>query len=386
MCRIFMKTKFLFLPILLFLSAPVTAEEKQPALKREGFTPAKVCGECHAAIYKGWKQSMHAQAVSDPVFYPIFLETSLQTGGKSNALCLSCHAPTTRFTRDWELKNELTKEGVTCDFCHSTKNVNLTSHGLSEFELTGDNTKMGPLKGVESPFHQTAYSKLHEESRFCAGCHEYTNERGVPILETYSEWTKSPQASEGKVCQNCHMPEIAGQVVLPKVKPTDEIYINSHEAAGGHFVDQVRKAVLVELGEVSRDKDKVHAMVKITNVGAGHKMPTGLPTRKLVLYFKAVSGGMHVFSAERIFQKVLANEKGEVIIKDGDVFLNAYKVASDNRIEPKKKVEEHFSFYAPENKPIEITAEVYYLYQPRLIQETEMKIQLSREKRVVPAK
>lgn len=381
-----MKMKFSFLLILFFLATPVAAEEKQPTPKGEGFISAKVCGQCHTAIYEGWKESMHAQAVSDPVFYPIFLETSLKTGGKSNALCLSCHAPTTRLTKDWGLKNELTREGVTCDFCHSTRNVNLTSHGLSGFELAGDGAKMGPLKGVTSPFHPTAYSELFEESRFCAGCHEYTNERGVPILETWSEWAKSPQAGAGEACQKCHMPEIAGQVVSPKVKPTKEIYINSHEAAGGHSVDQLKKAVLVELGEISRDGEKVHATVNITNVGSGHKMPTGLPTRKLVLYFKAASGGTPIFNAERVFQKVLVNEKGEVITKDGDAFLNAHRVASDNRIEPKKKVEEHFDFYAPEDRPIDVTAEVYYLYQPRLIQETEMKVELGRGKKVIPAK
>ena len=47
-------------------------------------------------------------------------------------------------------------------------------------------------------------------------------------------------------------------------------------------------------------------------------------------------------------------------------------------------MEEHFSFFAPEDRPIEVSAEVYYLYQPRLIQETEMKMELGKERKVIP--
>ena len=325
---------------------------------------------------------MHANAVPDPVFYPIFLETSRETGGKSDALCLSCHAPTTRVTKDWQMKDPISREGVTCDFCHSIRGVKLGAP--DPFDLVPGKTKWGPLKETVSPVHQTAYSEVHEKSELCGGCHDYSNARGVPILETYSEWRKSPQAQEGKVCQTCHMPPVAGLVVPPKVKPTKEVYINSHEAAGGHSIEQVRKAISVKMEGVARTGDKVHAVVRLENVGSGHKVPTGLPTRKLVLRFQASSGGVPVYSEERVFQKVVLNEKGEVISRDSDVFLHAARIQSDNRLEPRKPRSEHFTFLAPEGKAVELEALVYYLYQPRLIQETEMKVELGKEKAVVP--
>lgn len=372
-----MRLRQLVLLLLLVIALPRVgrAEEK-------GFTSAKVCGACHVAIHEGWKDSMHANAVTDPIFYPIFLETSKETGGESDASCLSCHAPTTRLTKDWQLKDPLTREGVTCDFCHSIRKVTLGAR--DPFTVVPGKDKWGPLQGVSSPAHPASYSELFKKSELCGGCHEFANERGVPIFETYSEWKKSPQAKEGKVCQTCHMPEIAGLVVPTKVKPTNEIYINSHEAAGGHFVEQLKKAVTVKLEEVARSGEKAHAAVRLENVGSGHKVPTGLPTRKLVLRFQAVSGGVPIYSEERIFQKVVQNQKGEVITRDSDLFLHAARIREDNRLEPMKPRVEHFSFLVPEGRPIEIEARLYYLYQPRLIQETEMKVELGKEKAVVP--
>lgn len=373
--------------ILLILPLSAIAADNQPQLAKQGFTSARVCGQCHVAIHAGWKESMHANAISDPVFYAIFLETSRETGGKSDPLCLSCHAPTTRLTKDWQMKDAVTREGVTCDFCHSVRAVNLNaSYSKGRLEVVPGKTKWGPLKEGESPFHQTSYSEAFGKSEFCGACHDFSNERGVPILETYSEWSKSPQAKEGATCQTCHMPKIASLVVPLKVKPTKETYIHSHEAAGGHSVDQIKKAVTVTMGEAKRFGGKVQAAVGLENVGSGHKVPTGLPTRKLVLRLQARSGGMLVYSEERVFQKVLLNEKNEAITKDADLFLHAVRVKEDNRLEPRQPRWEHFTFLAPEGKPVEIKAEAHYLYQPRLIQETEMKVPLGSQKTVVPVR
>lgn len=358
------------------------AQGAPPQLAAQGFTSSKVCGQCHVSIFEGWKGSMHANAVTDPIFYPIFLETSRETSGKSDSLCLSCHAPTTRVTKDWQMKEPLTQEGVTCDFCHSIRNVNLSAR--DPFEVIPGKTKWGPLKNVSSPAHQASYAEVYEKAELCATCHEFKNDRGAPVLETYSEWTKSPQSKEGMSCQTCHMPKISGLVVPPKVKPTNEIYIHSHEAAGGHSIDQVRKAVTIKIVEAKRSGEKMTAVVRLENIGSGHKVPTGLPTRKLVLRFQASSGGVPFFAQERIYQKVLVNEKGEIITKDADLFLRAAKVKEDNRLEPRKPQTEYFTLLVPEGKPVEVEATVYYLYQPRLIQETEMKVNLGSQKTVVP--
>lgn len=360
-------------------SSPLWAS---PQNSKPVFTPAKVCGECHVAIYEGWKGSMHANAVTDPVFYPIFLETSRQTGGKSDVLCLSCHAPTARGNGANLLDDPSAREGVSCDFCHRIRDVRLNAS--PRFVLETGKKKWGPLKGISSPFHEVGDSPLFEQAKLCAGCHEYANERGVPILETFSEWKESSFGREGKACQTCHMPPIAGMPVPPRVKPVKEIYINSHEAVGGHSVEQVRKAIVVEVEKPVRSGDKVHGVVRLTNAGSGHKVPTGIPTRRLVLELRARSGGIGVYAEDRVYQKTLVNEAGEAITRDADVFLHAAKVKADNRLKPGETRIEHFTFYAPKNRPLEVEAAVYYLYQPRLIQETEMKVELGRGHTAIP--
>lgn len=356
----------------------------QPA--RSGFDSAAVCGKCHVTIHKGWKGSMHANAVSDPVFRSAFLDASQETGGKSNRLCLSCHSPTTRLTQDFESKNSLTQEGVTCDFCHSVKEMK--ADPSSPFVLAPGKTKWGPLKGGSSPYHETAYAPHFEQSNFCGGCHEYVNERGVTILGTYSEWKESRFPKEGKPCQTCHMPRREGEISSP-MNPkavVEESFINSHEAAGGHSVEMVKKAVTMKLGDVVRSGDKIHAVVILENVGSGHKVPTGLPTRKLVLDFQAALQGDPFFSQERIFQKKVVNQKGEVITKDSDVFLNVSAIKEDNRLEPGKLREEHFEFIAPAGKPVELKAQLHYLYQPQQNKNMEMKIEMGSLTREVSAK
>ncbi len=377
-----MMRRLIFFGVLLV--SPSLSAGSPPRLAETGFTSAKVCGECHVAIYEGWKESLHANAVSDPVFYSIFLETSRQTKGASDTLCLSCHAPTVRVTKDTRLDNPLTQEGVTCDFCHSVTGVKPGS--AEPYSVVTGRRKSGPLKGTTSPVHETAYSDLYEKAELCGGCHEYTNAKGAPILETYSEWKQGPYAKEGKSCQTCHMPPLKELVVPPRVQPTKEIYINSHEAAGGHFAETVKKAVILRLGEVRRDGEKIHAVVRLENVGSGHKVPTGLPTRRLVLTLQALVGGTPLYSEERVFEKVLVDAKGAKVTKDADLFLTAVKVIRDNRLEPRKPREEHFSFYAPEGKRVDLRVSAYYLYQPRIIQETEMKVEIGSEETVLPVR
>lgn len=362
----------------LFYLVPLPAGSAEPA-----FTSAKVCGNCHVAIYQGWKGSLHANAVSDPVFYSLFLETSRETGGKADALCLSCHAPTVSVTGDLKLADPVSREGVTCDYCHSVEEV--TMHKAQRITVTPGKKNWGPLKDVSSTAHESAYAPVFEDSRFCGSCHEYKNPLGAPIFETYSEWEASPQAKEGKACQTCHMPKISGRPIAVGPASSKEVYINSHEAAGGHSIEALKKAVLVKLVEVKRAGDRVRVEVRIENVGSGHKVPTGIPSRRLILRLQATATGQPLFTADRIYRKVLVDAEGKVIEKDSDLFLKAAKVKEDNRLEPRKPRTEYFELLVPEGKPVDIEVQAYYLYQPYLIEQTEMKVDLGKEKVTVPS-
>ncbi|MBI4211640.1 MAG: hypothetical protein HY540_03295 [Deltaproteobacteria bacterium] len=349
-------------------------------ISKKGFTPSHVCASCHQTIAENWKGSMHANATVDPIFYTVFLEASHATNGKTDVLCLSCHAPTTRLTKETDLQNPLVKEGVNCDFCHSVTGVHLSSS--ETLDVAPSQKKWGPIKGANSPVHETGYSPLFEQAEFCGSCHQYTNEHGVAIFDTYAEWKKSPQAKLGETCQTCHMPKRPGLIARSDLHPNAEHDLHSHEAAGGHSAETIKKSVTLKIGDARRSGEKIHVVVAVHNVGSGHKVPTGLPTRKLILHFKANASGQTLFAVDRIYQKVLTNQRGEAITKDVDIFLAATKVQSDNRLTPGEQREEHFTFYAPEDASVEIEASLEYWYQPRIIQESEMSVKIAKEKKI----
>src|SRR3972149_8788835 len=99
-----------FLLILLFSSS--FAREK--GISEPVFPPSQECGNCHKNIYQAWSNSMHAQAISDPVFKLDYLHALNEYGEKVREYCLTCHSPTTRYTGDTYLKNRISREGINC--------------------------------------------------------------------------------------------------------------------------------------------------------------------------------------------------------------------------------------------------------------------------------
>ena len=93
--------------------------------KAPSIAASKNCKECHEEIYNHWKNAMHSMSIEDPIFKASYMEAYFKTAGEAKFNCLRCHAPIAFLNNDYDLKNEITKEGVNCDFCHSVKKVNL---------------------------------------------------------------------------------------------------------------------------------------------------------------------------------------------------------------------------------------------------------------------
>jgi len=199
-----------------FFLSPILVS-KSSLSKAPSIATSKNCKECHEEIYNHWKNAMHSMSIEDPIFKASYMEAYFKTAGEAKFNCLRCHAPIAFLNNDYDLKNEITKEGVNCDFCHSVKKVSLDNKTYP-FEIEIGEIKRGPLSDVDSPAHKTESSALFKSSELCAGCHEYTNRNGVEVLGTYSEWRTSPYAEEGIHCQNCHMPLIPGKIVKPEIK------------------------------------------------------------------------------------------------------------------------------------------------------------------------
>lgn len=380
----FPATAMVFGFITMLLASGLCLGAEPAKVKTNDFTSSKVCGSCHENIFNTWRNSLHADSLNDPIFRASYMEAYYETGGRASEVCTACHAPFVNINKDYGLKKEITREGVACDFCHSLKDVSLSASGLNRFVVEPGLVKRGSIAKTSSPAHQVAYSKLHEGSLICAGCHEHTNAWGAPILTTYSEWQATSYAREGKPCQTCHMQIQEGGTVTSQVSESAQRKFNVHSIAGGHSPEQLKKSVDVDIADLKRSGDKVFVKVLVTNSGAGHMIPTGMPTRRLLLKFIAKKQDNIVYETERVYEKVLADKDNRTLSKDWEIILNSKKVVKDTRLGAKETREEFFNFRTTDDDPLVINAALFYDYSPQIMDRANMHMELKSVNRVVP--
>ncbi|MBI3669506.1 MAG: hypothetical protein HY237_06985 [Acidobacteria bacterium] len=286
-----------------------------PSVELEHISSAEMCGRCHRDILRAWKTSIHATALENPLFQDALERAEEDFGSKVRSTCLGCHAPTVQYSGDTGLIKKVSWEGVTCDFCHSLKSVTLTS-GAPRLVVAFDGIKTGPLKDAVSNAHGVAFSEVHISSLVCAGCHEYRNPQGLAVLTTYTEWQNSSYGQKGTHCQDCHMYSTSAKVVDPKVKRVKETTVNLHQMPGSRSVEQLNKAIQSQMS-TSRQGGKLKVIVKLTNAGAGHYVPTGSPMRQLILEVRLDPFGEGpAIRAERVYARMITDQKGVALQRE----------------------------------------------------------------------
>lgn len=357
------------------------------------FEPPEVCAGCHAEIYRQWNGSMHSNSWTDPIYRAALNHASKATGGKVDKLCMGCHTPigvlSGEATPSGEGMSEIANRGVQCDVCHNISDSTGLSNGAFVLtpKLQGRPLKFGPFKDAQSPYHDTAYSPLHEKSEFCAQCHNVTHPfNQMPIERTYDEWRDSPYAGQGVQCQDCHMKPMPGKAA-PMGKERPKIY--THYFVGGNAIvpellgsplhaemarEMLRSAATVEIAATPslRAGEQATVGVRVRNVGAGHKLPTGFPEgREMWLDFKVTDAtGKLIYRSGAIrdgrtepdtksFKVVLGDATGKIV--DLEV-TDASVVLYDTRILPKgySDVEYRFPLPAGAKGPLQVIADLNY--------------------------
>ncbi|MFQ5843219.1 MAG: hypothetical protein ACE5I8_12380, partial [Thermodesulfobacteriota bacterium] len=121
------------------------------------------------------------------------------------------------------------------------------------------------------------------------------------------------------------------------------------------------------------------------NVGSGHKIPTGTPSRKLLLkvVVRDRSGRLYL-EDERVFEKVLMDENKEILKQDHDIILKAARIFYDNRISPKEAREVWYCFSVPYEdllrdyqQKLLIEAKAMYHYLPTVLAPHRMEIEVA---------
>lgn len=372
------------MPVLLVLAGVVrlavagTATAAEPQVDPDGYTSARVCGECHSDIYETWKNSLHAFSLTDPIFDAAYMESVRIAGDHAKRLCLSCHAPMTLVNQDFDLERGVTREGVSCDFCHTVSAVHLDRPD-APYSVQPGLVKRSVLERAASPAHEVVYSELHGTSEFCAGCHNLVTAEGAEILGTYNEWRDGPYPAEGVQCQDCHMARTRGRIVRPEVASSGTEF---HTHSLIHDRDQLRGALDLRIVSTADVSEGLVVVVEIENVGSGHKVPTGLPSREIVLSVQVVSRNTER-SETRRYRKVVADAKNRILDRDAEILLHGAKVLNDNRIGPREVRVERIVFRGVQARGAKVTAQLSYVYSPLILKRELLDIQLAEAERLV---
>lgn len=347
-------------------------------LNPSGISSATECGKCHQDIYATWTNSLHARATDNPVFWTALLEVFYKKGESARKTCFACHSPIASWNLDYELKNSLTREGINCDFCHTISEALPPGNSGPRYRHEWGLVKQGPLKNAVSPVHATRFNALFSHSRICGGCHQYENPDGVRLIETFSEWQASPYPARNIHCQNCHMRKVAGKIVSEKILKTPGREISTHDIAVGHSLSLREKSFKLEIKEIRVHRRKVEVTVDLTNQGAGHKIPTGLPSKKIILQVSLKSGGGGYTQIQtKVYQKKLVDRNGNPVLTDADLMMEeGLRIASDNRIAPLETRRERFTFFVPKEGPHRVAVAIYYSHQPRTIRPAPIRIKI----------
>jgi len=284
------------------------------------FFPPSMCRNCHERIDDQFRESMHSQALSDPLFqahyYREFLpefhaDPEAFAGERS---CLSCHSPIAYVTQyeairkramkvgnsavedecstchgDSPLKLSTRTPGVVCDVCHRIDGHTEDIPGNSNYVLTPGIVKFGPLQ-YKNDFHRE-YRELQTRSELCATCHQTVNRYGVRIRSTYDEWKEGPYAARGIQCQDCHMNKVgfltggrptfeSGQAakMTMGIKTRTRDKLSTHRFPGAHSNSQVDGALTLDFrvdGEYATAGEPLRLALVVGNEKTGHRMPTG---------------------------------------------------------------------------------------------------------------
>lgn len=395
----------------------------QPALAGSplgnDFNDPKKCAACHTEIFRQWEGSMHSQAASDVIFRRFYEMVVEEAGPAAVEFCMKCHSPVGVYRKQvppvtGENLDEVAMRGVFCDFCHT---VTPTGIGNAAFETGYSTTKKGPFDDAVSPAHETKTDDRYRRSEFCGMCHNVTHPlSGRPIERTYEEWRESPyntgDPATSTQCQDCHMRQYPGN---PGTGATEKIdnpgkaaimgperpHIWTHYFVGGNALypdapnaerrramveERLRHAASVEIfpGDLPGERGGIATFrVRVTNVGAGHKLPTGLSeVREIWLDVTATdaSGKVLLRSGEigktgmidpgaAIFKTFLGIGRSDVklsccffAIVEGRKILSAERITRDRRILPKGYDEEKYAVPVPEGTrfPIRVEAKLFY--------------------------
>jgi hypothetical protein len=256
---------------------------------------------------------------------------------KSDIYVFDTDSGITGFLNPAHTLHEAAMDGVSCTLCHQVQPDGLGTPESFTGKYVIDTTTVPPDRLIFGPYDQVLQNPMQQNAGFlptsesltephltdsahCGSCHTlYTpalDAEGVPVGEfpeqtTYLEWEHS---GVPKTCQDCHLPQAVGSVVIsnrPRRLAARTPFGQHHYVGGNSFMVNLLKANPVDLGvtadavhfddtlsrtlvqlqertavltaQATRTGDSLAVTVDVEN-SAGHKLPSGLPSRRCWLH------------------------------------------------------------------------------------------------------
>jgi len=149
-----------------------------------------------------------------------------------------------------------------------------------------------------------------------------------------------------------------------RLKRRADAVINTHRTPGGHSPEQLRQAVALQIKDLTRKADTISFNVEVANIGAGHDLPTGVPTRRLELVAEVVDGATVVGHQTRVYRREVLDAQGHPIVHDSRVFVATAKIGRDTRLKAGERRTERFVFPKAGSPAAHVRVRLVYMYNP----------------------
>jgi hypothetical protein len=324
-------------------------------------------------VMDAWRSTMMANSARDPFWQAKVSHEVTVNPGLSQEIedkCTTCHAPLGHFNAHYigeqyysmsaMFDDSLAMDGVSCLACHQQTSESFGQQFSGGLTFDTARVAYGQYESpLASPMIQFAEYEpkqgLHiEDAALCGGCHTLitgtVDLEGMPTGDefveqaTYHEWLNSTFSGDegGATCQQCHMPSLgpeeihliagfetpartpfylhefagANTLMLKLIKenaselgvPATDDQFDATIAATNNLLQSQSLDLSMEF--IDRTFDNVVLELRLENL-AGHKFPSGYPSRRLVVEF------------------VVDDEDGQTIFQSG-VYENDFSLANED--------------------------------------------------------